>query len=105
MGRPVRHGWPWIHHEDDAWWVAWDEITDDATAALSGGERRALAMLKGLATGPMSDLAGGLDHDTTLILLAALEHAAGGGTPTTIVTGTRFETVVRPQHYPWPGSM
>ena len=35
-GGRFAHDWPWIHHEDDAWWVAWDEITDDATRGPVG---------------------------------------------------------------------
>ena len=102
-GRFARPGNPWIQHEDGAWWVEWEQITDEATGALSGGERRVLAILQDLAIGPLSQLNGGVDHGVAAILLSAIEHAAGAGTPTTtIVADGRFETITRPQHYPWP---
>ena len=104
QGRFAGTGNPWIRTDQHTAWVNWDQISDDTTGALSGGERRYLAIARDLATGPLSEVDGGLDLTARELILGAVEHAGGAGASTYQVdhaTG-QVHTVDQPRHYPWP---
>lgn len=82
-GRFATAGWPWIEERgEDRYVLDADMITDDSTAALSGGEARVLrivASLAGASTSGMSlyeDIPG-LDRADLELVLAAIAHAGG----------------------------
>jgi hypothetical protein len=109
-GRFTQPGWPWIEPGDEpgSYWLDVEELTDDTTGALSGGERRLLAVVASLAGGQRVDLAGalpGLDRDNVALVLAAVAHTAGTHQHSELVVDPATGTagVVRlASLYPWP---
>lgn len=97
-GRFVAEGEPWIvvpreerrGNMRSGYWLDVDQLTVETTAALSGGERRVLALAASLAGGApidLSDAVSGLDRETLDLVLAAIAHA--GGSHEHRVMGTR----------------
>ena len=82
-GRFASADWPWIERRGAHRYVLdADQITEDSTAALSGGEARVLrivASLAGATDSRMSlyDDVAGLDRATLDLVLAAIAHAGG----------------------------
>lgn len=81
-GRFAAAGYRWVRPCDRPGWFWLDgEALIHDTGALSGGERRLLAVAGALASGvALSDLGGvlsGLDRPNLQLVLAALAHAAG----------------------------
>ncbi len=81
-GRFASPRYPWVRACDrPGWfWLDGEPLIHD-TDALSGGERRVLALVGALVSGiAVSDLAGilsGLDRANLQLVLAAFAHAAG----------------------------
>lgn len=74
--------YPWVRPCDRPGWYWLDgERLIDGTGALSGGQRRVLAVAASLVSGAaLTDLGGlltGLDRPNLELVLAALAHAAG----------------------------
>ena len=81
-GRFANHGYPWVRLDDGVAWINWTQLTEDNTAAYSGGERGLLAIAASLGQGDPVDLANAvtaLDAIRTDLVLAAVAHAAGVG--------------------------
>ncbi|WNB87328.1 hypothetical protein [Cellulomonas sp. ATA003] len=106
-GQFARPSCPWIVTEvDGRVWVDADALRD-GTGALSGGERRVLALvtaLLGETPVDVVDVVTGLDRINLHLVLAALAHAAGSHEHADVVVGpdglghlTRPGPVV-----PWP---
>ena len=81
-GRFASAGYRWVQPCDRPGWFWLDgEALTYHTGALSGGERRLLAVAGALVSGAaLSDLAGvlsGLDRPNLALVLAALAHAGG----------------------------
>lgn len=88
-GRFASPSQPWIRIEDDGTcWIDWDRINPDTTGALSGGERRLLAIAASIGGGQPVNLndAVTIDRNTLDLVLAAIAHASGSH-----------------QHYTWAG--
>ena len=98
---------------DGAPWVLIDGGVDldalvHASGAWSGGEQRIVRIATSLVGGEPVDLSEnlpGLDHDMTILVLAAVSHAAGAGQfaePVFDDAGTfrGFESLPNP--FPWP---
>jgi hypothetical protein len=113
-GRFATDAQPWIHRDDDWWWIEWDAIPPNL-AGLSGGERRLLliaASIGGNAPVNVGDLITGIDRPTVALVLAALSHAAGTQEhteymPTVLDDGQRVIDPTSPRLdlgplYPWP---
>jgi hypothetical protein len=110
-GRFTQPGWPWIQPNDDpgTWWLDVTQLTDDTTGALSGGERRLLALVASLAGGQrvdLSDAVSGLDRENIQLVLAAIAHTAGSHQHANIVIDHERGVAVHHGHhpslYPWP---
>jgi hypothetical protein len=110
-GRFAERRYPWIMSDDgEGWcWLEPDQLTGPATAGLSGGERRLLAIVASLAGGRPVDLADtltGLDRDTIALVLAAIAHASGSHEHTDMVIdpdrAVGFAGGRLPSLYPWP---
>ncbi|ACV79012.1 hypothetical protein [Nakamurella multipartita] len=81
-GRFANHGYPWVRIDDGDTWIDWTQLTEDNTAAFSGGERGLLAIIASLGNGERVDLVtavAALDVIRTDLVLAAVAHAAGVG--------------------------
>ena len=81
-GRFASSGWRWVRAcERPGWYWLDGEALLHETSALSGGERRLLAVAGALVSGvALPDLGGvlaGLDRQNLHLVLAALAHAAG----------------------------
>jgi len=89
-GRFARPSWPWIVTEPDGRvWVDADALRD-RTGAMSGGERRVLALVAALiGETPVDvvDVVTGLDRTNLHLVLAALAHAAGSHEHADVVVG------------------
>jgi hypothetical protein len=81
-GRFAHAGWPWVVVEDSGWTRLDGEALLTQTGVLSGGERRALAVVGSLAGGgpvDLSDVLCGVDLAIVAKLVTAM--AAAGGHP------------------------
>lgn len=81
-GRFAASSQPWIQPGDDPgwWWVDVDQLTEDNTAALSGGEARLLRIAASLLGGApvlLYEAVPGLDREHLQLVLAAIAHANG----------------------------
>ena len=89
-GRFARPSRPWIVTEPDGRvWVDAD-APSDGVGAMSGGERRVLAMVTALLGGTpvdVVDIITGLDRANLHLVLAALAHAAGSHEYADVVVG------------------
>lgn len=89
-GRFAGSSWPWIVTVPDGRvWVDADALRD-GTGALSGGERRILAMVAALLDETpvdVVDVVTGLDRANLHLVLAALAHAAGSHEHADVVVG------------------
>lgn len=90
-------------------WLDVDQLTEETTAVLSGGERRLLGIVASLAGGErvdLSDAVSGLDRETFDLVLAALAHANGSHDYREPVinreVGTFHPGEVQPSLHPWP---
>jgi hypothetical protein len=110
-GRLAELGYPWIMTDaGEGWcWLEPDQLTGPATAGLSGGERRLLAIVASLAGGRPVDLSetlAGLDRDAVVLVLAAVAHASGSHEHADMVIdsdrGVAFSRGRLPSLYPWP---
>jgi hypothetical protein len=106
-GRFARPGWPWIPDTSgELSWLDADQITPGTTGALSGGERRLLAVVAALAGGQPADLSdvAGLDRDLLDLVLAAIAHAGGSHQHSDIRPSRdgRHEYARLPSLHPWP---
>ena len=92
-GRFARPSWPWIVTEPDG------RVWVDA-GALSGGERRVLAMVAALLDETpvdVVDVVTGLDRANLHLVLATLAHAAGSHEHADVVVGLDgFGRLTRP---------
>ena len=106
-GRFAVNGHPWIVHDgmDRAWL---DAAALRAACALSGGERRVLALVAALVDGQpvdIVDVVTGLDREHLDLVLAALAHAGGSHEHTVMELepdGVGHLSYPGPLH-PWPG--
>ena len=98
---------------DGAPWVTIDGGLDldalvYASGAWSGGEQRTVRIAASLVGGEPVDLSEnlpGLDHDTMILVLAAVAHAAGAGQfaePVFDEKGTVRGFEPLPNPFPWP---
>jgi hypothetical protein len=109
-GRFAEAGNPWIGTDDSGWsWLEPDQLTGTATAGLSGGERRLLAIVGSLAGGlpvDLSDTLSGLDRDAIALVCAAIAHASGSHEHADMVVdsdrGVGFARGWLPSLYLWP---
>jgi hypothetical protein len=110
-GRFAHPGWPWITDTSgELSWLDTDQITPQSTGALSGGERRLLAVIAALAGDgtqrlDLADIAAGLDRHLLDLVLAAIAHAGGSHQHDDIRPGSgdgRHEYVRLPSLHPWP---
>jgi hypothetical protein len=109
-GRFTEPGNPWIGTDNSGWsWLEPDQLTGPATAGLSGGERRLLAIVGSLAGGrpvDLSDILTGLDRDVIALVCAAVAHASGSHQHADMVVdsdrGVAFSRGRLPSLYPWP---
>lgn len=109
-GRFASTSWEWVRTCDAPGWF-WldDEPLFHGTDALSGGERRVLAIAGALVSGPtlvdLADVASGLDRSHLALVLAALAHA-GGSHEHSDFTVQAGETVFRRLGplVAWPGA-
>jgi hypothetical protein len=109
-GRLVEAGQPWIGTDDSRWvWLEPYQLTGRATAGLSGGERRLLAVVASLAGGrpiDLSDILTGLDRDAAALVCAAVADASGSHEHADMVVdpgrGVGFARGRLPSLYPWP---
>lgn len=80
-GRFTSTSWEWVRRDDEGRvWVDAEAITPETTGALSGGERRVLAVVASLLGGAPVDLAEelpGLDREHAELVVAAIAHATG----------------------------
>lgn len=79
-GRFTGSGYPWIQPLGDSYYLAADQITEDAIGAYSGGEQRVLritAALLGGAPVNLHEALPGLDREHAELVGAAVAHAAG----------------------------
>jgi hypothetical protein len=81
-GRFVAPGQPWVRGDaDSGWWLDAEAVADAAASgALSGGERRVLAVvasLLGSAVVRLDDVLTGLDEVTAAAVVRAVERCAG----------------------------
>lgn len=115
-GRFAGPGYPWIEQlPSDQWALDPSTISPETTGALSGGERRVLAVVAHLAGGwdvvsglaplDLGDVASGVDRAHLALILAAIAHAGGSHEH----AGLRFDDEGRPTGlvrlpslYPWP---
>jgi len=86
-GRFARPSWPWIVTEPDGRVGVDAGALRDRTGALSGGERRALALVAALIGEAPVDVVTGLDRTNLHLVLAALAHAAGSHEHADVVVG------------------
>ena len=90
-GRFACGSWPWIVAEPDGRvWVDARSLRED-TGAMSGGERRILAVVAALIDETpvdVVDVITGVDRANLHLVLAALAHAAGSHEHADIVVGT-----------------
>lgn len=78
-GRFAAAHWPWIVIDGDAVWLDAEAITADSMSGLSGGERRILTVVAGLAVGApvdVRDVLTGIDPASARMVLSALARAA-----------------------------
>jgi hypothetical protein len=108
-GRFAGPGWPWITATaGELTWLDVEQITEHSTGALSGGERRLLAVIASLAGGPPADLSevAGLDRHLLDLVLAAIAHASGSHQHADIRTAPdgrhTFARHPLPTLHPWP---
>jgi hypothetical protein len=106
-GRFARPGWPWIADTSgELSWLDAAQIAPDTTGALSGGERRLLAVVAALAGEQPADISevAGLDRDLLDLVLAAIAHAGGSHQHSDIRSGSggRPEFARLPPLHPWP---
>jgi energy-coupling factor transporter ATP-binding protein EcfA2 len=109
-GRFTQPGWPWIDQADSAWsTLNARDLTGNATACLSGGEQRVLAVVASLAGGGPVDLADavtGLDRSSVQLVLAAVAHASASHEHADLVIdhdlGASYRRGTLPSLYPWP---
>lgn len=80
-GRFARPGWPWIAQGSSGhFFVDVSRLGDDQIGALSGGERRVLAVARSLfgeQPVDLSDAITGLDRQHASLVIEVLAHAAG----------------------------
>jgi hypothetical protein len=90
-------------------WLDADQLTGETTGALSGGERRVLAVvaaLLGERSIDLGDIAAGVDRGHLQLVLAALAHAGGSHQHSDVAVDTEGRPAGFVQLgtlYPWPG--
>ena len=107
-GRFATAGWPWVRACDRPgwWWLDGEPMLHD-TGALSGGERRLLAvagaLVSGLAVPNLAEVVAGMDRPHLALVLAALAHAGGSHEQVdTWVDGGRLVFRRLPALVDWP---
>lgn len=106
-GRFARAGCPWVVEETNGVWVDAQVLTD-GTGALSGGERRLLAVVASLLDErrevALAEVLPGLDRGILELVLAAVAHAAGSHeqSSTLLEAGVPVGFGKLPMAYEWP---